>query len=210
VLRLGLEPEAEHAELSAIAAAASAAAAAPVDGEAGASERAPEAAGEAAPEPLTAEALRADALVEIADRSGTSLDRLEAWLAGETHPSAVVALLAGWALEAAGLDLDRARHEAKLYIDAYPFEGRVVGNVPERCARWLAQRTAMFATPADQLPPVRRAALTLAEAAEPDHPATAASLRAAAAEASDDDLWYGLCLEIAETEMQKVNRGKRR
>ncbi|HEY4280171.1 MAG TPA: hypothetical protein VGM91_18250 [Conexibacter sp.] len=205
MLRRGLEADAELAALREIAARA--------NGEPDADEPAAEdevAADSERPAPVTPEQLRATALKMIASRYESSLDHLEGWLGGEVHPDRMIELISIWALPAADLDLVRVRHEARLYIDAYPFEGRVIGNVPERCARWLAQRTAMFVTPAEHLPAVRRAIVTLADAAEPRHPATALSLRAAAAQVTDDDLWYGLSLEISETEMQKVNRGKRR
>jgi hypothetical protein len=183
VLARGLEPTAEDAELGALAAQLPA---------------------EEETSPATAGEVRAAALEAIAaePRTARGLQAFEEWLEGETRGGAALQLACRWALPAAGLELERVRHEAGLYIDAYPFEGRIIGNLGERTARWLAQRTAMFVVPAERLPAVRRAIVTLAEAAQPQWPAAAASLRAAAAETDDETLWHGLSLDVAENEMR--------
>lgn len=133
---------------------------------------------------------------------GEALAALEEWLDGEQDTEVTIPLATGWALPAAGLDLDAALEEARLYIDAYPFEGRIVGDLDRRAARWLAERLSLVqARPAQRLPAVRRAIGTLAEAAERAFPVVAGSLLAIANELPDERLWYELALRITQRQL---------
>ena len=131
-----------------------------------------------------------------------TLAAFEEWLDGAPGVESAIPLASGWALSAAGLDLDTAAREARLYIDAYPIEGRVIGDLDARAARWLAARLGQVqAKPADRLPAVRRSIRALAEAAENEFPQAAASLRGVANEVSDDQLWYELALRITQRQL---------
>jgi len=131
-----------------------------------------------------------------------TLTAFEEWLDGALGVESAMALATGWALPAAGLDLDTAAREARLYIDAYPSEGRVIGDLDRRAARWLAERLAQVqARPADRLPAVRRSIRALAEAAESEFPQAGASLRGVADEVSDDQLWYELALRVTQRQL---------
>jgi hypothetical protein len=135
-----------------------------------------------------------------------ALAALEEWLEGERSVEAAMPLATGWALPAAGLDLATAAEEARLYIDAYPFEGRVIGDLDERTARWLAQRMAMVqAEPTERLPAVRQAIGALAGAAASQFPHAAASILAVAGEVDDERLWYELALRIAQRELASTS-----
>jgi hypothetical protein len=149
--------------------------------------------------------LRRETLRAIAadPQVSTSLERLEAWLEGETSATAALPLASGWSLPAAALDLETVRYEAVLYIEAYPPEARVIGNLAERCATWMAQRIAMTVVPAERLPAVRRAIGTLADTAAPTFPSAAGSLREVAAQSDDETLWYQLSLHVAQSEMDR-------
>jgi len=131
------------------------------------------------------------------------LSGVEEWSEGEPDAQGALALASNWSLPAAQLDLDRFRHEAVLYLESYPFEGRVIGNLDDRCATWLSQRIAMFVPPSERLPAVRRAIATLADASEDDFPRTSSSLSRIAADVDDEKLWYELSLHITRTEMTR-------
>jgi hypothetical protein len=135
------------------------------------------------------------------------LREVEEWLDGTENAEVVLPFAVEHALPAARLDLATAAQEARLYIDAYPFVGKVVGDLDARCARWLAERLALVqATPAERLPAVRRSIATLAEATSADFPWTAASLRTAATAAGDERLWYEIALRITQRELAASER----
>lgn len=184
-LRMGLTPEAQASALREIAAGSGAV-------------------------PAQADVDPADVVREAALRAiprepelRNSLLALEEWLEGEVDAAAALPVAAEWSLPAAELDLETAVQDARAYIEAYPFEGRVIGNLGERCANWLAQRMAMTVVPAERLPAVRRAISPLADAATPEFPTAAASVHAVAATVSDDALWHHLALCITQWELDR-------
>jgi hypothetical protein len=134
----------------------------------------------------------------------SALAALEQWLDGTVDAPSAVRLGAWWALPAAGLDLPTVTSEARLYIDAYPKEGRVIGNLEERAADWLVRRIALSFDPSPQLPAMREAITMLAEAARPAFPAASGSLDEVVAEVDDAALWYGLIRQIVYSEMQRT------
>jgi hypothetical protein len=131
-----------------------------------------------------------------------TLTALEEWLDGVQDMEVAIPLATGWALPGAGLDLAVASEEARLYIEAYPFEGRIVGDLDRRTARWLAERLILVqAAPEQRLPAVRRAIITLSEAAMSEFPQAAASIRAIADQLADGRLWYELALRITQRQL---------
>jgi hypothetical protein len=148
--------------------------------------------------------IRDAALVDLIAESNlrTGLLALEEWLDGETNAGAAMSLATVWGMRATGLDLESAAGDAKLYIDSYPPENRIIGDLDERCARWLAQRiTLVQAGPDACLPSVRRSILTLAEATAPEFPQVAASVRLVSEQTPDEQLWYELALRITQREL---------
>jgi N-hydroxyarylamine O-acetyltransferase len=133
---------------------------------------------------------------------GEALEGLEGWLDGTVEHEAALTLAASWALPAAGLDLDAVAAAARLYIDAYPMEARVLGGLPDRAATWLVARLAETTPDAvESLPFVRRAIGSLARLAEPGFPSASASLRAVVAALDDEALWYQMALGVVRTEL---------
>jgi hypothetical protein len=132
-----------------------------------------------------------------------ALVALEQWLDGTVDAPSAVSLGAWWALPAAGLDLPTVTSEARLYIDAYPKEGFVIGNVEERAADWLTRRIAMTFDPGPQLPAMRDAITMLAGAAKPTFPVTSASFDAVVTTVDDATLWNNLILQIVHSEMER-------
>jgi hypothetical protein len=139
--------------------------------------------------------------------TGGALTALEEWLDDTVDATAALPLAASWGLPAAELDLDAARGDARLYIDAYPLEARVLGGMTERAATWLVARIAQTVTPAERLSAVRRAVVSLAQAASPGFPSAAASLRAVADDVDDDALWHQVAVGIVESEALAGRRG---
>jgi hypothetical protein len=135
----------------------------------------------------------------------TALETLEEWLDGTVDAEAAMRLATSWALPAADLDLDTVNAEVRLYIDAYPLEARVLGGLPGRATTWLVARLAQTIDPAQRLPAIRRAVASLADAAAPGFPASAASLRAADG-LDDEALWRQLALGIVKTEISKDSK----
>jgi hypothetical protein len=138
----------------------------------------------------------------IPDEARVRLVEFEGWLDGDVDMVAATALATEWALPVSGIDLEAASGDARLYIDAYPFEGRIVGDLDRRTARWLAERVAMFVDPDEHLPAVRDSIRALATAVEPDLPTAAASLAAVADELDDTTLWLELALRITQRELR--------
>jgi hypothetical protein len=146
--------------------------------------------------PAVAEAILAE------PRIAEALDGLEEWLDGIVDHEAALALAASWAQLAAGLDLDAVGAEARLYIDAYPLEARVLEDLTDRAATWLVARLAETAPEAvARLPSVRRAITALASLAAPRFPSASASLRAAEAALDDEALWYQVALGVVRVEI---------
>lgn len=133
-----------------------------------------------------------------------ALVALEQWLDGTVDAPSAAPLGAWWALPAAGLDLPTVASDARLYIDAYPKEGRVIGNLEERAADWLVRRIAMSFDARAQLPAMRQAITMLAGAARPAFPATSASLDAVVADVDDATLWNSLVRQIVHAEMERT------
>jgi hypothetical protein len=133
-----------------------------------------------------------------------ALVALEQWLDGTVDAPSAAPLGAWWALPAAHLDLPTVASDARLYIDAYPNEGRVIGNLEERAADWLVRRIAMSFDASAQLPAMREAITMLAGAARPAFPATSASLDAVVADVDDATLWNSLVRQIVHAEMERT------
>jgi hypothetical protein len=140
--------------------------------------------------------------LEIDEQTRGALIGLEEWLDGDTHVAAATPLATEWGLRAAGIDLAAAHGDARLYIDAYPFEGRIVGDLDQKTGRWLAERIAMEVEPAERLPGVRAAIRELAVAMQDDTPNVSASFVAVADGLSDETLWLELALRIAQRELR--------
>jgi hypothetical protein len=132
---------------------------------------------------------------------------LEEWLDGVVDITAATPLASQWGLLASGIDLEAATADARLYIDAYPFEGHIVGDLDQKAGRWLAQRIAMDVEPSEQLPAVRESIRQLAAAMEESTPNASASLVAVVDTLDDDALWLELALRIAQRELRAAGHG---
>jgi hypothetical protein len=141
-------------------------------------------------------------MLEIPDEARASLAEFEGWLDGDVDVVAATPLATEWALPVSGIDLEEATGDARLYIDAYPFEGRIVGDLDRRTARWLAERCAMFVEPDEHLPAVRDSIRALATAIQPDLPTASRSIAAVADELDDGTLWLELALRITQRELR--------
>jgi hypothetical protein len=140
--------------------------------------------------------------VEIPDAVRATLAEFEGWLDGDVDAGAATPLATEWALPASGIDLEAAAGDARLYIDAYPFEGRIVGDLDQRAGRWLAERVAMFVDPTEHLPAIRDSIRALAAAIAPDLPTASTSIAAVADELDDTQLWLELALRITQRELR--------
>jgi hypothetical protein len=143
----------------------------------------------------------------VPDDVRSSLEQFEGWLDGDVDVAAATPLATEWALDHSGIDVAAALADARLYVDAYPFEGRIVGDIDQRCGRWLAERIAMFVEPADCTPRARAAITDLAAAIEDDLPAAAASFRGVAERLDDQELWSQLALRVAQRELRSGYAG---
>lgn len=132
-----------------------------------------------------------------------ALAALEQWLDGTVDPPAAVPLGAWWALPAAGLDLSAVAADARLYIDAYPKPGLVIGNLEERAADWLVRRIALSFDASAQLPAMREAIVMLAGTARPAFPTTSASFDGVVSDVEDATLWGSLVRQIVRAEMER-------
>jgi hypothetical protein len=141
-------------------------------------------------------------VLEISDEVRETLVQFEGWLDGDVDMVAATPLATDWALPASGIDLDAAAGDARLYIDAYPFEGRIVGDLDRRTARWLAERVAMFVEPDEHLPAIRDSIRALAAAIQTDLPTASSSIAAVSDELDDTTLWLELALRIAQRELR--------
>ena len=133
-----------------------------------------------------------------------ALAQLEQWLDGAVDGPAAAPLGAWWALPAAGLDLPTVAADARLYIDAYPKEGLVIGHLEERATDWLVRRIALSFDAAARLPAMREAIVMLAGVARRPFPTTSASLDAVVADVDDATLWNSLVRQIVQAEIQRV------
>ena len=133
-----------------------------------------------------------------------ALAELEQWLDGTVDGPAAAPLGAWWALPAAGLDLPTAAADARLYIDAYPQPGLVVGDLEERATDWLVRRIALSFDSSARLPAMREAVAMLAGAAKAAFPTTSASLQAVVADVDDATLWNSLVRQIVQTQMART------
>jgi hypothetical protein len=121
---------------------------------------------------------------------------------GESEYARLALPLAGEAaLAAASIDLERALHEATLYIDSYPKEGIVVGHLGERASLWLAERMTMTEDVDAARPRMRRAVAAYADAAAEEFPRASAALRGVLEtpqpeRAVDDELWLAFAQRI--------------
>jgi hypothetical protein len=140
--------------------------------------------------------------LEIDDQLRGALAGLEEWLDGDVDAAAATPLATEWGLRAARIDLGAAHGDARLYIDAYPFEGRIIGDLDQKTGRWLAQRIALEVEPSESLPGVRGAIRELAAATEEETPQASASLVAVADSLDDETLWLELALRIAQRELR--------
>ena len=132
-----------------------------------------------------------------------ALTALEQWLDGTVDAPSAAPLGAWWALPAAGLDLPAHASDARLYIDAYPKEGLVIGHLEDRATDWLVRRIAMSLDSSAQLPTMRASITMLAEASKPAFPTTSASLDAVVGTVDDATLWSSLVRQIVHSEMQR-------
>ena len=140
---------------------------------------------------------------------GAALGALERWLDGEppeTLAEHALPVAAAMVLPDAGIDLAAAEHDAKLYVDAYPFEGRAVGNLGERAATWLAQRLVLTGDADAQLERARVALGQLARELDAGRPLTADAFRRILEETAEsrppeDPLWYQLAYRIVEPQL---------
>jgi hypothetical protein len=139
---------------------------------------------------------------EIDEDTRAALMGLEEWLDGDVDVAAATPLASEWGLLASGIDMAAATGDARLYIDAYPFEGRIVGDLDQKTGRWLAQRIAMELDPSEQLPAVRESIRQLAAAMAESTPHASASFVAVADTLDDDALWLELALRIAQRELR--------
>jgi hypothetical protein len=144
---------------------------------------------------------------DLPDDVRASLEQFEGWLDGTPDRAAATPLATEWALDESGIDVPAALADARLYVDAYPFEGRIVGDLDQRCGRWLAERIAMFVEPADCTPRARAAIVELAGAIEDELPSAAASFTAVADALDDDELWSQLALRVAQRELRSGHAG---
>jgi hypothetical protein len=145
----------------------------------------------------------------LADRIRAALVELEAFLEGE--PDDVVAEIAlpvasALALPEAGFDLDKAVHDAHLFVESYPKEGFVIGNVAERGATWLAQRLVMQGKARERREHARATVARCADEIEYEFPRSAAAFRRLLEETAEtpppeDRLWHALALRIVETQL---------
>jgi len=105
------------------------------------------------------------------------------------------------ALPAAAIDLERALHEAGLYVDSYPKVNLVSGDLPELASAWLAERLTLTEDAGAARPRMRRAVAAFAEAAEAEFPRAARALREVLAAPQpesplEDDLWQAFAARI--------------
>jgi hypothetical protein len=147
------------------------------------------------------------AVDERIDEARASLEQFEGWLDGDVDATAATPLATEWALDESGIDVPAALADARLFIEAYPFEGRIVGDIDQRCGRWLAERIAMFVEPAECTPRARDAIAGLAAAIEDELPHAATSFRAASAALDDQELWSQLALRVAQRELRSGYEG---
>ncbi len=133
-----------------------------------------------------------------------ALVALEQWLDGTVDAPSAAPLGAWWAPSPQASTCRPSRPMPALYIDAYPKEGRVIGNLEERAADWLVRRIAMSFDARAQLPAMRQAITMLAGAARPAFPATSASLDAVVADVDDATLWNSLVRQIVHAEMERT------
>lgn len=125
------------------------------------------------------------------------LEELLATAPDSQHRTIAAAVAAEVALER-GLDsLEEAASDARLYLDSFPPEGRPLGDVELRAARWLAVR---YGT-TERRAAARSALDALADRADAEAPRAAAALAALRAEplpddASADDLWLHVAAAI--------------
>jgi len=152
--------------------------------------------------PLPSEAPADVPQLEVDELTRAALIGLEEWLEGDIDVAAATPLATEWGLAAAGIDLAAAHGDARLYIDAYPFEGRIVGDLDQKTGRWLAQRIALEVEPAGRLPAVRDSIRELAAAMQETTPNAAASFLGVADGLDDETLWLELALRIAQRELR--------
>jgi hypothetical protein len=140
--------------------------------------------------------------LELDEQMRAALAGLEEWLDGDVDAAAATPLATEWGLQAAQIDLAAAHGDARLYIDAYPFEGRIIGDLDQKTGRWLAQRIALEVEPSQSLPGVRDSIRELATASDEETPHASASLLAVADSLDDETLWLELALRIAQRELR--------
>ena len=145
----------------------------------------------------------------IDERLRPALGELEAYLDGEppaSLPELVLPLASAWVLADAGFELEAAAEDARLYVDSYPFEGRIVGHLEERAATWLAQRLLLDGQGEARLERVRATLEERADLLADEFPRTAEGFRRLLDETTGgtpptDTIWHALALRIVEAQV---------